>query len=144
MSTTNRSAKPIQSLRDLTVDPKNANRGTPRGRDLIEHSLQALGAGRSIVADREGYVIAGNKTLHEARQLEMPVTVVQTQGDALVVVQRTDLELATDDRARRLAIADNRTTEVDLEWDEAQLRALAAEGLNLGEFWSEAELERLF
>jgi DNA modification methylase len=136
--------KPIHSLRDLQLDPHNANRGTTRGRQLIHHSLEALGAGRAIVADRAGCVIAGNKTLTEATQLDLPVTVVQTQGDALVVVQRTDLDLATDDRARRLALADNRTSELDLVWDVEQLKALAAEGLDLEEFWPEAERERLF
>jgi hypothetical protein len=50
---------------DLVPDGRNANRGTPRGRAVLDKSLQELGAGRSILVDRNGRIIAGNKT-HEA------------------------------------------------------------------------------
>ena len=53
----------ITELDDLLPDTSNANRGTARGRELLEHSLREYGAGRSILADRNGVVIAGNKTL---------------------------------------------------------------------------------
>lgn len=135
---------PLDTLSDLTPDPSNVNAGTPRGRDALAQSLGELGPARSIVADRRGVVIAGNKTLEEAKRLALPVSVVQTTGDRLVVVQRVDLDLASDARARRLALADNRTSELDLAWDVVQLKALADEGVNLQEFWSDAELERLF
>jgi len=52
-------------LADLSPDEHNANRGTPRGRAVLDKSLQELGAGRSILVDRNGRIIAGNKT-HEA------------------------------------------------------------------------------
>src|SRR5207249_3568131 len=103
-----------------------------------------FGAARSIVADRHGVVIAGNKTLTEAAALNLPIEVIQTTGDRLIVVQRTDLALSDDDRARRLALADNRTSELDLAWDADALKAHMAEGLDLTEFWTEVELERLF
>src|SRR5713101_6347390 len=101
----------IQTLEDLTLDPQNANRGTARGQQALAHSLTAFGAARSIVADRAGRVIAGNKTLAQATALGLPLQVVHTTGDRLVIVQRTDLDLLADDRARCLALADNRTTE---------------------------------
>src|SRR5215218_5210539 len=106
----NRSHAPtrLQHLADLTPDNHNANRGTPRGRKALTHSLTEFGAARSIVTDRRGVVIAGNKTLAEAAALALPIAVIQTAGDRLVVVQRTDLDLASDPRARRLALADNR------------------------------------
>jgi hypothetical protein len=46
---------------DLVPDGRNANRGTPRGRAVLDKSLQELGAGRSILVDRRGRIIAGNK-----------------------------------------------------------------------------------
>jgi ParB-like chromosome segregation protein Spo0J len=100
---------PLDTLSDLTPDPSNANAGTPRGRDALAQSLAELGVARSIVADRRGVVIAGDKTLDEAKRLALPVSVIQTTGDRLVVVQRVDLDLASDARARRLALADNRS-----------------------------------
>src|SRR5712692_877594 len=49
----------------------------------------------------------------------------------VVVVQRTDLDLETDPRARALAIADNRVAELDLDWDPAVLDQLRAAGLDV-------------
>lgn len=134
----------IQTLKDLTLDPQNANRGTPRGQQALAHSLSEFGAARSIVADRLGRVIAGNKTVTQATTLGLPVHVVQTTGDELVVVQRVDLDLEGDDKARRLAFADNRTSEIGLDWDLEQLRAQFEDGLDLSELWTEAEREQLF
>jgi hypothetical protein len=134
----------IESIADLEQDPRNANKGTSRGRALLADSLKAYGAGRSILADRQGRVIAGNKTIEQAKKLDLPVRVVPTNGQELVVVQRTDLDLLTDPTARQLALADNRIAELDLEWDPALLAEHRAEGLDLRELWSDDELERLF
>ena len=53
--------KSLTSLADLTPDPRNANLGTERGLAMLERSLRETGAGRSILVDRAGRVIAGNK-----------------------------------------------------------------------------------
>ena len=128
----------------LVPDPHNANRGTHRGRAALTHSLRTYGAGRAILIDRQGRIIAGNKTAAEARTLGLPLRVVQTDGRHLVAVQRTDLDLATDAHATALAVADNRVGELDLEWDPALLQQLQVEGLDLSPWWTEAELARLF
>ena len=62
----------------LKLDPHNANRGTDRGRRAVADSLAECGAGRSILVDRDGTVIAGNKTLEAAQALGLPVRVVET------------------------------------------------------------------
>jgi len=131
------------NLDGLTLDQLNANRGTARGRDLLSSSLKAYGAGRSVLADRYGQVIAGNKTVEQARALKLPIRLVQTDGRTLVVVQRTDLDLA-DPKARALAIADNRIAELDLAWDPAALEQLRAEGLHLQTWWTPEEWDDLF
>ena len=87
--------KSITSLDDLGADPANANKGTDKGRALVAQSLLECGAGRSILADKDGTVIAGNKTLEAARKLGLPVRVVESTGEELVVVRRTDLDLGT-------------------------------------------------
>ena len=51
------------------------------------------------------------------KRLNLPQQVVKTDGTFLIAVQRDDLDLATDPRAKALAIADNRIGELDLEWD---------------------------
>lgn len=130
----------IGSLADISADPRNANRGTRRGRELLATSLQRFGAGRSVLVDRRGVAIAGNKTLERAGELGLRVRVVQTDGTELVVVQRSHLDLERDPAARELAIADNRTAEVDLEWDSGAIRALLADGIELEPFFLPDEL----
>jgi len=95
-------------------DPNNANRGTPEGREAVRRSLQRLRAGRSIVVDKEGYIIAGNKTYSE---WDGPTVEVETDGSSLVVVKRRDLDLLNDPEAQELSIADNRSAELGLAWD---------------------------
>jgi hypothetical protein len=134
--------KDIKDAKDLAQDDRNLNRGTKRGRDLLEKSLRRYGAGRSILADKDGNVVAGNKTLKAAADLGLPVRVIQTDGKELVVVQRTDLDLASK-AGRELALADNRVAELDLEWDGEALAELASEGVDVGEFFLPEELADL-
>ena len=117
---------------DLTPDVRNANEGTPRGRGMLEDSLRKLGAGRSILLDKHGRVIAGNKTLEVAAGIGLDkIQVGKTDGHTLVAVQRTDLDLETDANAREMAYADNRIAQVDLTWSIPQLQADVAAGLDL-------------
>lgn len=131
-------------IRDLIPDAKNANRGTERGNYLLEKSLERYGAGRSILLDREGRIIAGNKTAAKAGELGIEdVIIVQTDGTRLVAVQRVDLDLERDAAAKELAVADNRVGQVDLEWDPEALASLQLEGADLTAFWKEDELDAL-
>jgi len=131
------------SIDDLQPDPKNANKGSDRGRALVEASLQECGAGRSILVDRDGTTIAGAKTLEAAQKLGLPVKIVETAGDELVVVRRGDLDLASDARARRLAFYDNRSSELGLEWDCEQLLADIQGGVDLTGIFERPELDAL-
>lgn len=134
----------LTTTTSLTPDPQNANRGTARGRDLLARSLRQYGAGRSILTDKHGVIIAGNKTTEAATALGLPIRVVETDGTELVVVQRSDLDLATDPAARELAYADNRIAALDLDWDIEQLLADRDAGLDLGAVgFSDDELAEL-
>jgi 16S rRNA G966 N2-methylase RsmD len=127
---------------DLIADDKNANKGTDRGRKMVKQSLGDYGAGRSILIDKHGKVIAGNKTVESCGSVGISdVIVVQTDGTQLVAVQRTDLDMA-DPKARELAIADNRSSELGLEWDTANLKMLEPD-VDLKKFWDDEELEAL-
>jgi hypothetical protein len=131
-------------LTDLTPDARNANAGTERGRAMVEESLRRYGAGRSILVDRSGNIIAGNTT-HEAA-IDIGLTdavMVKTDGTKLVVVQRTDLDIDSP-AGRALAVADNRTSEVGLSWDPGVLAELAAdEAVDLSALFSPVELADL-
>ncbi len=131
-------------LADLTPDTRNANKGTPRGRKLVRESLQRYGAGRSILLDVNGAIIAGNKTVEAAKAVGMEdVQIVKSDGSKLIAVQRTDLNI-DDKAARELAIADNRASELGLEWDTEVLKEFEHEDIDLSPFWDERELVTFF
>lgn len=124
----------------LMSDPNNANTGTVRGRGMVERSLQAYGAGRSVLIDRHGVIIAGNKTAEIAQELGIPIQVIESDGRTLYAIQRTDLDLATDNAAKELGVSDNRSSEAGLSWSPEVLTALADDGIDLTQFWFEDEL----
>jgi hypothetical protein len=108
---------------------------------MLEDSLRELGAGRSVFVDRQGRVIAGNKTVETARKLGLKqIAVIETDGETLVAVRRGDLDLKTEKRAVELAVADNRVAEIDLDWNPEVLAAL---DIDLSQFWDEQELAAL-
>jgi hypothetical protein len=114
-----------------SYDPHNANKGTARGRELLRESIDTTGYGRSILVDKHGVTIAGNKTLEAATERGADVEIVETAGHELVVVQRTDLDLRTDPKARQLAYYDNRVGEVGLDWDAEQIQRDVLGGIDL-------------
>lgn len=133
------------TIAHLVPDPQNANAGTEEGEQLLKSSLEDLGAGRSILIDRNGVIIAGNKTAGQAAAAGIrDVLVVETDGSQLVAVRRTDLDLRTDARAKRLALADNRVAQLDLAWDEEALAAIAAQAPEALEgLWTVQEIAAL-
>jgi hypothetical protein len=53
-----------------------------------------VGAGRSVLADKNGVLIAGNKTFEAAAQIGIDEIIeVEASGNQLVVVKRTDLDI---------------------------------------------------
>src|SRR5208337_74150 len=127
-------------LSALTPDTRNANRGTARGRKLVRESLKRYGAGRSILLDKSGNIIAGNKTVEGAMAVGLEdCQIVKSDGTKLVAVQRTDLDINSK-AARELAIADNRASEIGLEWDVDILKQFEYEEVDLSPFWDEREL----
>lgn len=130
---------------ELIPDERNANKGTERGSYLIAESLRDAGPGRSIVLDKDGRVIAGNKTLEAAIAAGLQVTVIPSHGESLIAHQRLDLSLDDPESpARKLAYLDNRSSEVSLEWDAEQLQRDHMEGVvDLTEFFWESELSAM-
>jgi hypothetical protein len=127
-------------IRDLIPDDRNANQGTERGDFMLSQSMQKLGAGRSVLLDKNGKLIAGNKTSAKFGEVGLEdVIIVQTNGKQLVAVQRTDLDIDSPE-GREMALADNRTGEVNLSWDTDVLAELAAEGVEVGDWFLPDEM----
>lgn len=110
-------------IKDLIPDDANFNAGNEFGESLIEKSFSKFGAGRSILLDKNNRIIAGNKSTQKfVEQGGQDVVVVETTGDTLVAVKRTDIDLNTK-RGRELALADNASAKANITWDETNLKA---------------------
>lgn len=108
------------ALPGIKFDAHNFRKHSAENKKMIHDSLAELGAGRSVVVDKENELIAGNGVYEQAQKLGMPVRIVETDGTELVVVKRTDL--ATDDAKRKkLAAADNAIAD-NVEWNAEELR----------------------
>ena len=129
-------------IADLIQDDRNLNKGTEEGRKLIEKSLRKFGAGRSVLIDKNNRIIAGNKTHENAEAIGMDdVIIVETDGRKLVAVKRTDIDLDSPE-GREMALADNATVKVDLQWDTEQLESVAEDFDIDSEEWGVSEEEK--
>lgn len=130
----------MDHIGDLTSDPQNARRHTPRNVGSIEAALREVGAARSIVIDENGVVLAGNATIEAAAAAGIErLQVVEADGETIIAVQRKNL---TPEQKRRLALFDNRAAEL-AEWDTEVLAALAGEGADFSGLWSDDDLAAL-
>lgn len=115
----------IEKISDLIQDDFNANKGRAIGKEKLKTSIETNGFGRSVLIDKNGKLIAGNKTVEQALELGLTeLIIVRTNGEQLVAVQREDLDLDTKE-GRNLAIADNRVSEANLSWDIDNLRRIS-------------------
>lgn len=100
---------------EIKLDAHNYRIHDEKNLKLIKRSLKKLGAGRSILIDADGEIIAGNATFKTAQELGIPVEVIKTDGTKVVALQRTDLH--THDRKRKeMALMDNTTSDKP-NWD---------------------------
>ncbi len=71
------SGNQLTNIADLHFDKANARRRTERSHDMLQKSLQEVGAARSIVIDEDDVILAGNGTVEVKPVLKLDVT----QGD---------------------------------------------------------------
>lgn len=117
----------------IKADPRNYRLHPDANKRVIRKSLEDLGAGRSIVIDKEDCIIAGNGVYEEAQALGLPVRVVETDGRELIAVKRTDLGTA-DERRRLLAFADNHASDTSVFDTEIVVEDFSPETLDAWEF----------
>ncbi|MCX6217644.1 hypothetical protein [Spirosoma sp.] len=122
-------------IKDLRLDSRNANTGTEEGGKLLRKSLSELGAGRSILVDKNNNIIAGNKTAGTAEDAGITDTIiVESDGTKLIVVKRTDLDIDSKE-GRELALADNKVSEVNLNFDVEVIDQIAVDfGVHLNDW----------
>jgi len=108
----------MAKITDYRPLPNNPNKGTQKGVGAIEQSVRQLGAGRSILVDKDGVIIAGNHAQEAFVNAGIDdVIEVETDGTQIVVVKRTDMT-ADSAAGKKMAIMDNRSSELGLSWDD--------------------------
>jgi hypothetical protein len=131
-------------LSDFSQLPDNPNTGSERGEYMLGQSVDDFGAGRAMLAGSDGVFIAGNHAaehLHE--KLGDEAIVIETDGKTPVIVKRTDVK-GDSERGREMAVADNRTSEVNMTWDADVMRLLdEADDINLEKWFREDELSEM-
>lgn len=141
-----RRVKTIKSLRDLRFDAQNANPHTERGMAMMDRSLDETGFGDSMTVDRNGVAISGNARAETllAKKTGEPI-IIQTDGTRPIIHQRIDLDLATDDRAKLLALYQNAVGQANLAdgWNVEVLREMKEAGLSLDGVFSSDEWQKL-
>lgn len=130
----------MANFTEIKQDTLNFNRGTYEGESLMEQSLKKHKAGRSILIDKDGNIIAGNKTADVAEKLGLKLRIIESDGTELIAVKRTDVSLDSRE-GREMALADNATAKVNLSWDEDNLRAASVEyGIDLDDWRVDLDL----
>jgi len=105
------------TLKDLKLDPRNANKHTQFGTGLLENSIRENGFGRSILVSNDNVVIAGNGTAESGAAIGMEdVEIVETDGKKLIVVKRTDIKSGTAE-FEKMALADNLVATKNIAFD---------------------------
>ena len=133
-------------MEEIKFDKRNYRLHNDENKRVIKKSLKELGAGRSIVIDNDGEIIAGNGVYEQAKKLGIKTKIVETDGSELVVVKRTDLATG-DDKRKKLALADNAASDTS-EWANDILRedwtpeVLADFGVVLPDDNTEEEVQR--
>jgi len=135
----------MATIKDLKFDDKNFNKHTEFGMSLLEKSLRENGAGRSILLDKDNNIIAGNGIVEAAGQIGLEkVKIVEATGDEIIAVKRTDISLNSH-KGREMALADNATAAVDLDWDDEAIKSEFTEdktrGWGIDLDWTDIEKE---
>ena len=105
---------------EIKLDAHNYRIHDDKNLKLIKRSLKKLGAGRSILIDADGVIIAGNATYQTAQELGIPVETIKIDGSKVVALQRTDLH--TQDKERKeMALMDN-TTSANPNYDYGEIQ----------------------
>jgi DNA modification methylase len=125
---------------------RNANRHTQRGMGMLETSMQADGWIGAITVAADGETFDGSARVEKSATIfpDAEPIVIETDGTRPVIVKRTDIASATDERAVRLGIAANRVASVNLDWEPDVLAAIVDEqGIDLSGMFTDLEFDAL-
>ena len=128
-------------------DPNNVREHNARGQAALVDSLHEVGAARSLVADADDTIQAGNGVWEAAAEAGIEnVIEIETDGDAIIVHKRRDLTDEKADMKQKLAIYDNRASELS-NWNfpglASAIKDLEARGALSHQLFADYEIKPL-
>lgn len=137
------------NLSAIKFDSRNANIGTKRGKSAIKESISDFGFIDPGILDKDNTLIGGNKRTEAASDNGMTdAIIIDHDGTKPIYIRYKDFDLDSPDanireRSRRLAYMLNRTAELSLKWDVAQMQDDIAAGVDLTGMFEEDELDKI-
>ena len=120
-------------MQELSFDSRNYRIHGDKNKKIIRKSLEDCGAGRSVLVDKDNVLIAGNGVYEQALELGLKVRFVESNGQELIVVKRTDLS-GDDEKRKLLALADNYSSDTSVFDFDLILEDFSADELDAWEF----------
>ena len=120
-------------MSELKYDPRNYRIHNDKNKRVIRKSLEQCGAGRSVLVDNDNVLIAGNGVYEQALAMGLKVRFVESDGEELIVVKRTDIS-SDDEKRKILALADNYSSDTSIFDFDAVLEDFSSEDLDAWEF----------
>jgi ParB-like chromosome segregation protein Spo0J len=136
-------------LDEIHYDEENANVGTDRGDVALEHSISEYGFIEPGILDANNTLIGGNRRTATASDLGMgDATVIDMDGEHPFYIRYKQFDLNSPDptirqRSRMLAYELNRIGQLSVTFDQDQLTADIADGLDLSHIFMPEEIEEL-
>ena len=111
----------------IKLDPKNFNRHTETGMQLLEKSISEVGAIESIAIDKKGEIITGNARFETFEKLGYKPKIIKLGENEYPVIQ-TELD---GERRVKAAILANTTAQRNIEFDNNIIKEIAIDEYNI-------------
>ena len=134
-----------KKLKDFARQARNANKHSTRGMGMLDDVISNDGWIGAITTAADGEVFAGSARLEVACDrfgAEIEPIVIESDGTRPIVVVRTDIASASDPKAIKLGVADNRINQVNYIED-LEVLAEIAEDIDLSSLYFDDELSDL-
>lgn len=114
-------------ISELIPDQKNANKHSEYGMAILEKGIRKNGMGRSILISSDNEIIAGNGVTETAGTIGIEnVRVVETDGNEIIAVKRTDIKSGTKE-FYEMALSDNIIAKENIVMDAEVIDAICEE-----------------
>lgn len=102
----------------IKYQDRNLNKGTDKGRDMVQRSIDKFGMRDAVVIDKNGEIISGNHRKKAATKRGITKErIIEANSDEVIAIQYNDIDLSTPE-GKELALALNQTAKFNINIDE--------------------------